>query len=449
MLKVEDTTMKLRTWKYYIKEGFKGIGKNGLMSLASIIIVAACAFIVILSLCIATNIDYMLEQIESNVSVVLYMGEKPTDEQVMKLKADIESIDHVKKVNYISAEQALDNYAKKTNQNLKESFKDDNPLPRTMEITLDDIKYQKEFSNKLEELQIKFEEEILNINTDGEGQADAEGQSVQTTAAQAATDTTQAATTAQTTAAEPVTVSATVETSVQSQTQVKVQAPANSEQTTAQATTQAAQSDQSLVKPADGSNLPQKNEAEAPVAVSPNAPEIESQAVTNSADDLAPQITDADYKFQGIEKIQQPRQLTDTLVTIDTVFKLVAIVIIAILCIVAIGIIMNTIKLTVFIRRTEINIMKYIGATDWFIRWPFIIEGIVIGIIGAAIPTVLCWFGYFEIYDVFTANTLLSAIGKLRECNEIFKVIAPVTLGVGVLLGAVGSINSIRKHLNV
>lgn len=423
--------MKLRTWKYYIKQGFKGIGKNGLMSLASIIIVSACAFIVILSLCIMANIDYILTQIESNVSVILYMGDKPTDEQVMELKAQIESMDHVVNVDYKTAEEALEAYAEKTNQNLMESFKDDNPLPRTMQITLDDINYQKPFAEELKQVQMDFEEEILGISADEDG-AVSETQSQTTT--QAATQTT----------TQSATQAATAEQVTQSATQAAVQAPAPTTQTAAQTTTQAA-----TQATTQAANLPVKNEAEAPVGISPDMPEIASQATTESIATDGPVLGDADYEFLGIEKIQQPQQLTDTLVTIDTVFKLVAVIIIAILCIVAIGIIMNTIKLTVFIRKNEINIMKYVGATDWFIRWPFIIEGIVIGIIGAAIPTVLCWFGYFEIYDVFTQNTFLSAIGQLREGNEIFMVIAPVTIGVGILLGAVGSINSIRKHLKV
>ncbi len=435
--------MKLRTWKYYIKQGFKGIAKNGLMSLASVIIVSACAFIVILSLCIIANIDYILTQIESNVSVILYMGDKPTDEQVMELKSQIESMPHVVNVDYKTAQEALEEYSDKTNQNLVESFKNDNPLPRTMHITLDDIKYQKSFAEELKQVQFDFEEEILDMKTQQETTQATTQAATQATTQAATQATTQAATQATTQAAQATTQAA-VQSATQAATQAVVQAPAPTTQAATQATTQAA-----TQATTQAANLPVKNEAEAPAGISPNMPEIASQATTESVVTDGPVLGDADYEFAGIEKIQQPQQLTDTLVTIDTVFKLVAAVIIGILCIVAVGIIMNTIKLTVFIRKNEINIMKYVGATDWFIRWPFIIEGIVIGIIGAAIPTVLCWFGYFEIYDVFTQNTFLSAIGNLREGNEIFKVIAPVTIGVGILLGAVGSINSIRKHLKV
>lgn len=422
--------MKLRTWKYYIEQGFKGIAKNGLMSLASIIIVAACAFIVILSLCIITNIDYMLTQVESNVGIVLFMGDKPTDEQIMELKADIEKMDNVTGVVYKSAEEALRDYAEDTEISL-DGFKEDNPLPRSLEITLNNINSQKSFLNKLEQVQWDFEEKVLGETTENK---EPEVQSSTQSTSQVTTQV----------GAQPASqTAASAENPTQSATVAKVQAPGDSvqpSQTATQAQTAASQPN----------NLAVKNEAEPPTGISPNMPEVVSQATTETALGGEPVLGDADYEFKGIERIQHAQQLTNTLVTVDTIFKLVSIVIIAVLCVVAIGIIMNTIKLTVFIRKNEIGIMKYVGATDWFIRWPFIIEGVVIGIIGAAIPTVLCWLGYLKLSAMYSDNSLLRAIGlQLRDCNEIFMVIAPITIGVGILLGAVGSINSIRKHLKV
>lgn len=422
--------MKLRTWKYYIEQGFKGIAKNGLMSLASIIIVAACAFIVILSLCIITNIDYMLTQVESNVGIVLFMGDKPTDEQIMELKADIEKMDNVTGVVYKSAEEALRDYAEDTEISL-DGFKEDNPLPRSLEITLNNINSQKSFLNKLEQVQWDFEEKVLGKTTENK---ESEVQSSTQSTSQVTTQV----------GVQPASqTAASAENPTQSATVAKVQAPGDSvqpSQTATQAQTAASQPN----------NLAVKNEAEPPTGISPNMPEVVSQATTETALGGEPVLGDADYEFKGIERIQHAQQLTNTLVTVDTIFKLVSIVIIAVLCVVAIGIIMNTIKLTVFIRKNEIGIMKYVGATDWFIRWPFIIEGVVIGIIGAAIPTVLCWLGYLKLSAMYSDNSLLRAIGlQLRDCNEIFMVIAPITIGVGILLGAVGSINSIRKHLKV
>ena len=92
MWKVVDIAMKLRTWKYYINQGLRGIFKNGLMSFASIIIVSACIFVVILSLCIITNVDYILNQIESDIGVTLFLGEKPDQEDVNALISQIENM---------------------------------------------------------------------------------------------------------------------------------------------------------------------------------------------------------------------------------------------------------------------------------------------------------------------------------------------------------------------
>ena len=164
----------------------------------------------------------------------------------------------------------------------------------------------------------------------------------------------------------------------------------------------------------------------------------------------APKIGDADYEYQGIESIRHAQQLTDTLMAIDAIFKIVSVVIIAILAIISIGIIMNTIKLTVFIRKNEIGIMKYVGATDWFIRWPFIVEGVIIGLIGAAIPSVISWLSYDRIVDYFNTHiSVLNTLMSLKSGSEIFIVTIPVALLVGALLGAVGSITSVRKHLRV
>ena len=425
--------MKLRTWKYYIRQGLSGVTKNGLMSLASIVIVAACAFIVILSLCIVSNINYILEQVESKVGVVLFMGNKPTDEQVMELKTKIEGMDHVVSVEYKSAEEALDDYGKEMNLNF-DTFKDDNPLPRSLSITIDDINSQDWFVTQLENLQWDFEKELLHINDDGTPVV--ESSTVATTQA-----VTQATTVAQTQATTQPQTQVVTNAPIQQQT---INAP-KTQEGASQATT-VAQTQATTTQP---TTLAGKNEAEQPTGESPNKPKILTQPTTKAVSNGEPVIGDPDYVFQGIERIKHAQQITDALVTIDTVCKIVSIVIIAILCMVAIGIIMNTIKLTVFIRKNEINIMKYVGATDWFIRWPFIIEGVVIGIIGALIPTGLCWFGYMKLAQTFNQSTIFTAIGQLRSAEEIFVIIAPVTMAVGVLLGAIGSINSIRKHLKV
>jgi cell division transport system permease protein len=109
-------------------------------------------------------------------------------------------------------------------------------------------------------------------------------------------------------------------------------------------------------------------------------------------------------------------------------------------------IISNTIKLTVFARRKEINIMKYIGATDWFIRWPFVVEGVIIGLIGAAAGfiaiSVLYWLFSSKIAEEVNIISLVN-LGDLQ-----FDVIYTFAL-VGIVIGALGSTISIRKYLRV
>ncbi len=437
MLKVVATAMKLRTWKYYINQGLRGIFKNGLMSFASIIIVSACIFIVILSLCIITNVDYILEQIESEIGVTLFLGDEPDEEDVNSLIAQIEGMPEVRSVKFVSADDALDNAKRIYSAELLDGLRDDNPLPRSLEIMLKDIRYQKSFIQKAEQLQWDFEEQIMGTDAkDSPDTMKAEEQPNAQTATQA--QTTESASQAQTAApalqnsaglfsdtvyAEPASQAAT-------QAQTATEAPT-------QPATNPAAKDSEAADPAN-----QAKSAEP-------TPEVITQSA-QSAVSTEPKLGDADYQFKGIELISHAQQLTETLITIDTAFKLVSVILIAILGIVSIGIIMNTIKLTVFIRKNEINIMKYVGATDWFIRWPFIIEGIIIGLIGAIIPSVLCILGYIKLYGIFNSDlTVLKVIGQLKPASEIFVIIIPIALIVGMLIGAIGSINSIRKHLNV
>ena len=375
MKKGVDIAMKLRTWKYYINQGLRGIFKNGLMSFASITIVSACIFVVILSLCIITNVDYMLTQIESDIGVTLFLGEKPTQEDVDGLIGQLKNMPEVREVKFKSADEALEDAKKIYSTDLLNGLKDDNPLPRSIEIRLKDIKYQKSFISKAEQLQIDFEKQLTGQKTD------------------TASQTTKAAT---------------------------------------QVTTQASQKTAGLFSDIAYADTTQ------------------AQATTQAAKTGTPQIGDANYKYQGIELISHAQQLTETLITIDTAFKFISVVLVVILSIVSIGIIMNTIKLTVYIRKNEINIMKYVGATDWFIRWPFIIEGLIIGIIGAIIPSVICTLGYIKLFNFFNSDyAVLRNIAQLKPAGDIFTVIIPVAILIGMLIGAIGSISSIRKHLNV
>ena len=154
-------------------------------------------------------------------------------------------------------------------------------------------------------------------------------------------------------------------------------------------------------------------------------------------------------EINGIE-VRYFEEETKILISFNNIIRIISLVLILVLCFIGIMLMDNTIRLTVYIRKTEINIMKYIGATDWFIRWPFIIEGIIIGLIGAIIPLGIVWAFYnFITQLIYEKNTVLQNILAFRTTEEIFSVLTPVSLIIGVSIGIIGSSISIRRYLKV
>ncbi|MBE6013501.1 permease-like cell division protein FtsX [Anaeropeptidivorans aminofermentans] len=153
---------------------------------------------------------------------------------------------------------------------------------------------------------------------------------------------------------------------------------------------------------------------------------------------------------EELEKVKYDKESIDVIIGINNIIRIASIIIILFLGLVSVIIIMNTIKLTVNNRKIEINIMKYVGATDSFIRWPFIIEGMIIGLIGAAIPTALCWFSYGKAIDLINANIpALTSLVEFKSVYSVFAVLIPFSLVLGVIIGAIGSVTSIKRHLLV
>lgn len=151
-------------------------------------------------------------------------------------------------------------------------------------------------------------------------------------------------------------------------------------------------------------------------------------------------------QIDGVEDVQNKQDIVNVVVNISDAVKKVTVLVMILLLIVAIVIMANTIRLTVFNRRKEINIMKYIGATDRFIRVPFIMEGVMIGFIGAVIAFGFMSWGYAAIMNYI--KTSISVFDMLPYAS-----IAPVFGGLfaltGCLIGMVGSLISMRKYLNV
>ena len=107
---------------------------------------------------------------------------------------------------------------------------------------------------------------------------------------------------------------------------------------------------------------------------------------------------------------------------------------------------MNTIKLTVYSRRREVGIMKFVGATDWFIRWPFVIEGVIIGSVGAVLSSILLYFAYNGIFNWIVSSMFI--INLVSPAFVITTMLGGFFIG-GIVVGAIGSIAALRKFLIV
>lgn len=153
-----------------------------------------------------------------------------------------------------------------------------------------------------------------------------------------------------------------------------------------------------------------------------------------------------------IYKTQSPSDLSSVLVSLQTAVNYIGWGLVAILGIVAIVVISNTIRLTVFNRRKEINIMKFVGATNAFIRMPFFVEGITVGTIAGALATGLvcgCYFGVLQYLAQPSAKWLWEFTRNMYPLKDIWAPLLLAFVLFGSLIGGVGTSTSIRKHLKV
>ena len=153
--------------------------------------------------------------------------------------------------------------------------------------------------------------------------------------------------------------------------------------------------------------------------------------------------------LSGVRKVRASSSAAETLKNISILLATVSGVVIAILLIVAIFLISNTVAMGITIRREEIAIMKYIGAKDSFVRAPFIFEGVLIGLVGAIIPLILLFFAYQSAVDyVATKFSALMSFIPFLPVEQVYIMLLPVGLALGVGIGFLGSILTIKKHLN-
>ncbi len=302
--------MRISTIIYEFKQGFKNIGRNWMFSVASVITMAACIFLFGIFFSIVTNVNHIVKTVEENVAISVFF-EEGTDDATMELVGQaIEDRPEVSDINFISADDAWEEYKKlyfEDAEEAAEGFKDDNPLA---------------------------------------------------------------------------------------------------------------------------------NAAHYEVYVN----EIEEQNA----------LVDYIKQLDGVRKVNQSESAVKTLTGFNKLVAYVSIAIIAILLIVAIFLISNTVSVGISIRKEEIAIMKLIGATNFFVRAPFLLEGIILGLVGAAIPLGALYLGYGQVISyILTKFKILTDIMQFIPVYDIFKVLLPVGLLLGMGIGFLGSLFTTKKHLNV
>jgi len=152
--------------------------------------------------------------------------------------------------------------------------------------------------------------------------------------------------------------------------------------------------------------------------------------------------------FAGILEVRYYRDIVEALMSVTNFIRMTALVIMGILIIISVVVVSNTIKLTVFARAEEINIMKYIGATNWFIRGPFLLEGMLIGIISASISVGVIAFVYHRIVGLLQASAMSMFGIQLVPVEFLAQNLFWIFIALGISIGACGSIISMRRFLD-
>ena len=300
--------MRFSSFIYLIKEGFKNLFVNYLMSFSSIGVLMACLVLVGGSYLITVNVNYVVEQVEQQNELVIFLEDDATSEQKSAVNTLLDELNDVVSYRYISPQEALEEQMDTLGEDVLAGLEEDNPLPPSFRVklgtlaNLDDVIYQ--FS----------------------------------------------------------------------------------------------------------------------------------------------QVT-------GITKINAPTAIAGTLTNIKNLIYIFGIGIVVILALVSLVIITNTIRITVFSRRREINIMKYVGATNAFIRQPFVVEGALIGLFSSALAYGIIYFAYDRVLlwmEEHNISWLTSSTQQvLLPFSEVYLVLAVTFLVVGVFTGILGSTFSMRKYLKV
>ena len=301
--------MRPSTIWYTLKQGVKNIKRNWMFSLASIITMAACIFLVGVFYSLVTNVDNIAHKVEQEVPITVFFDEGTTDEQMQEVGNLIQARPEVERVEFESGDQAWQNFKDKYFQgsDAADGFKDDNPLVNSSnyQVYLNQIEKQTELVNYIQSL-------------------------------------------------------------------------------------------------------------------------------------------------EHVREVNQSEQAANTLGSFNKLVSYASIIIIAILLLISIFLISNIVSVGISVRKEEIGIMKYIGATDAFVRAPFVLEGMVLGVIGAAIPLAALYFLYNTAVEfILTKFNVLTGVVDFIPVWQIYQVLLPIGLLLGIGIGFIGSIWTTRKHLRV
>lgn len=294
--------MRGSSFSYFVREGFKNIWSNAIMSLASVSVLVACLIILGSFVLAVYNIKGYIERMEQENEIVIFIDESFAEQDARALKSKIDAIDNVSRCVFVSKDDAFNEYKSEfeDGDELFDGLKE-NPLRHSFRIFLKDLS--------------QSEDTITKIN-----------------------------------------------------------------------------------------------------------------------------------QIEGIAKIRSRKDITENLLSLQRMITVFAGTFFVIFFSISVFIISNTVRLAVFARRREINIMKYVGATNWFIRWPFIIEGFIIGAFGGLVA----YFAQWGIYNYLSQSILKGiSIIQMLPFADFSKLIFISFLGAGILLGVGGSLISVRKHLKV
>lgn len=155
-------------------------------------------------------------------------------------------------------------------------------------------------------------------------------------------------------------------------------------------------------------------------------------------------------EVDGIRTVNRSEITASTLTGVNALIAYISVGIIAILFAVSIFLISNTVTIGIAVRKEEITIMKYIGATDFFVRSPFVIEGMLIGVIGALLPIGIIYVLYNKVIEyIMLKFHMLTRLLSFLPVEQVFDILLPVSVLMGVGIGFLGSITTVRKHLRV